>query len=261
MLPLYEVMMQAQQGEAAKAMARQFQLNEDQMKRAMEALLPAFSTGLKRNASNPQDIGNFMQALAGGQHLRYFENVAEAFSPQGMADGNGILGHVFGSKEVSRAIAAQAAQATGIGQEIFKQMMPVMAATLMGGMFKQSTSGNTGNPFADMIGQMMGQTAGGASGTGQSANPLGQMMESMFGSGADPKTQPVNPYIEMFETMSRMGFPGLPNSPDPAPEDNPNPYDKLFSDMFDAGIKVQKDYQDNMEAIFDDYMRRMRKEP
>ena len=48
---------------------------------------------------------------------------------------------------------------------------------------------------------------------------------------------------------------------DPKPEDNPNPYDKLFGDMFDAGIKVQKDYQDNMEAIFEHHMRTLRGKP
>ena len=261
MLPLYEMMMQAQHGEATKAMARQFGLDENQVMSAMEALMPAFSTGLKRNTGNPQDIGNFMQALASGEHLRYFENMTAAFSPQGVADGNNILGHLFGSKEVSRAVAEQAAQATGIGQEILKQMLPVMATTLMGGLFKQSTGGNTGNPFADMIGQMMGQTAGTSSaGGGQAANPFGQMMESMFGTGRNDK-QAANPYAEMMETMTRMGFPGLTENKDPKPEDNPNPYDKLFGDMFDAGIKVQKDYQDNMEAIFEHHMRKLRGEP
>ena len=262
MLPLYEMMMQAQHGEATKAMERQFGLDENQVTQAMEALMPAFSTGLKRNTGSPQDIGNFMQALASGQHARYFENMTKAFSPQGVADGNGILGHLFGSKEVSRAVAEQAAQATGIGQEVLKQMLPVMAATLMGGMFKQSISGNTDNPVADMIGQMMGQTAGGPSGTGQMANPFGQMMESMFGGGArDEKSAAANPYFEMMETMTRIDFPGFTESKDPEPEENPNPYDKLFGDMFDAGIKVQKDYQDNMEAIFEHHMRGLRGEP
>ena len=57
-----------------------------------------------------------------------------------MAEGNGILGHLFGSKELSRAVAAQAAQATGIGQEMLKQMLPVIASMIMGGLFKQSTA-------------------------------------------------------------------------------------------------------------------------
>ncbi len=258
MLPLYDMMMQAQQGEAAKAMSRQFGLDTDQVTRAMEALMPAFSTGLKRNTGSPQDIGNFMQALAGGRHAHYFDNLSDAFSPQGIAEGNGILGHLFGSKEVSRAVAQQAALATGIGQDILKQMLPVLATTMMGGMFKQSTAGGSGNAFADLMGQMMGQS-GGAVPAG-TVNPLGQMMESMFGSGAKPDASPPqNPFADMLDNMMKMGFPGLQDDKEPAPEDNPNPYDKLFGDMFDAGIKVQKDYQDNMNAIFDSYLKSMGK--
>ena len=64
----------------------------------------------------------------------------KAFAPQGVEEGNGILGHLFGSKELSRAVAAQAAQATGIGQQVLQQMLPVIASMVMGGLFKQSTN-------------------------------------------------------------------------------------------------------------------------
>mgnify|MGYP002013982366 CR=1 FL=1 len=79
MMPLYDMM--AQNTEAMKAMARQFGLSQAQVDQAMEALMPAFSTGLKRNANNPMDVGNFLQALAGGHHAQYFENMQKAFSP------------------------------------------------------------------------------------------------------------------------------------------------------------------------------------
>ena len=61
MMPLYDMM--AQNSEAMKAMARQFGLSEAQVEQAMEALMPAFSTGLKRNASSPMDVGDFLQAV------------------------------------------------------------------------------------------------------------------------------------------------------------------------------------------------------
>ena len=49
-----------------------------------------------------------------------------------------MLGQIFGSKEVSRAIAQQAELATGIAQDIYKRMMPVVASVLMGGLFNQA---------------------------------------------------------------------------------------------------------------------------
>ena len=51
MQPLYEML--AQNGQAVELMARQFNLSQQQAQLAMEALMPAFSQGLKRNASDP----------------------------------------------------------------------------------------------------------------------------------------------------------------------------------------------------------------
>ena len=101
-----------------------------------------------------------------------------AFSPQGVAEGNGILGHLFGSKDLSRAVADQAAQATGVGQEVLQQMLPVIASMIMGGLFKQSTNqirrrrrlGGAGNPLGEIIEQMMRQGGGGMIGGRRSSS-------------------------------------------------------------------------------------------
>lgn len=265
MLPLFEMMMQAQNGEAAKAMAAQFGLEQDQITKAWGALLPAFSTGLKRNTSNPMDIGNFMQALSDGHHADYFDNMSAAFSPKGISEGNAILGHLFGSKEISRAVAQQAEQATGIAQGIFRQMLPVMASTLMGGLFKQASglsagpAASSGNIFADMFSQMMGQTGA----AGQAGNPFGQMMENMFG-GADGNAskngQMANPFGDMMANMMQAGIPGMPPEPAEKPEEAANSYEQFFGQMFDAGSKVQQDYQKNMDTIFDGYLKGMDKQ-
>ncbi len=263
MLPLYDMMMQAQNGEAMKTMARQFGLDEDQVTRAMEALMPAFSAGLKRNATDPASMMEFWQSLAETNYTQYFENMSKAFSPQGVEQGNQILGYLFGSKDLSRAVAQQAAQVTGIAQEIYKRMLPVVASTMMGGLFKQATggfgsqsSGSSGNIFADMMAQMMEQ----AQKAGASAfdNPYAKMMEQMFGKGAE-KPAPMNPmtdnpFAKMFEGMMAAAAKQSGKEPEPSA----NPYDKLFGNMFEAGREIQKDYQKNMDAIFDSYLSGMK---
>src|SRR5690606_7078485 len=253
--------------------AKQFGLNENQMEQAMAALMPAFSTGLKRNVANPADMSNFLSALAGGNHAQYFENLQSAFSPQGMQEGNGILGHIFGSKEVSRAVAAQAEAATGIGQEIFKQMLPVLATAIMGGLFKQSTgqtqaSAMSGsNPVGDLITEMMRQGMGGAKAkpaprASPMDNPLGQILEGMFGGGQQRQPQQGgsnpfgdNPLGQIFQDMLG-GAMGGGRAPEPERQPNPdlmpsgrrrNPYDDLFGQMFESGREVQKGYQKNTE--------------
>ena len=55
MQSLYDMIMQAQNGNAVEIMARQFGLAQEQAAKAVAALMPAFSEGFKRNAANPYD--------------------------------------------------------------------------------------------------------------------------------------------------------------------------------------------------------------
>jgi hypothetical protein len=267
MQSLYDMMMQAQNGNAVEIMARQFGLAQEQAAKAVAALMPAFSEGFKRNVANPYDMAAFMKALTTGEHAKYFEDVSKAFTPQGLAEGNGILGHLFGNKDVSRAIAAQAAQMTGIGQEIYKQMLPVMASTLMGGLFKQSfapffpgaqTGGASANPFADMM-QQWAEASGLAKKPAPANpfdNPFTQAAQEFFGTrkeaaAANPFTD--NPFAKAFQDMM-AGMAGQsaasekPQEPDAAPADA---LKSLVGTMFDTGLEMQKDYQRNVEAIFE----------
>ena len=207
MSSLFDMLANAQNGQAINQMAQQFGLSQKQAQDAMEALLPAFSQGLKRNASNPADLGSFLTALASGQHAKYFEDASNAFSQQGVQEGNGILGHLFGSKDLSRAVAAQAAQATGIGQDVLRQMLPALATMIMGGLFKQSTgqtqaASASSNPLQQIIEQMMRQGAGMGQtprpeapqpDLNQFGNPFGKMLEGMFGGGQTQQTSQ-NPF-------------------------------------------------------------------
>jgi hypothetical protein len=257
MLPLIDMMMKAGGGEAMQSMAKQFGLSQQQAMSAVEALMPAFSVGLKRNAADPMGMGAFMQALGTGNHANYFDNVSKAFDPAGIQDGNSILGHLFGSKEVSRAVAQQAAAATGVGSEILKQMLPALASMVMGGLAKQ-TMGNMqaaagmggGNVFGDVITDMMKQY------TGQrradplpdaSANPWGKMIEDMFGGGAQQQQRQQNPLGDnplgkIFEQMTKgMAGGGMTGGGQQQPQ-NPmqdNPFGKMLEDMFGGGARGQ----------------------
>ena len=62
MLPLFDMLANAQNGNAIDQMARQFGLSQQQAQEAMAALMPAFSQGLKRNTANPYDLGSFLSA-------------------------------------------------------------------------------------------------------------------------------------------------------------------------------------------------------
>jgi hypothetical protein len=289
MLNLFDMLNQSQNGQGVDLLAKQFGLSQEQARQAVEALLPAFSQGLKQNTADPYGVGAFMSALASGQHARYFDNPAAAFTPQGMADGNGILGHLFGSKDLSRAVADQAAQATGIGQDVLKQMLPALAAMIMGGMFKQSTNQMqaggfpaSGNPLGKIIEQMMrhGGGFGGATQPQQRSappgsaqdHPFGRVLQDMFGGAGDQQTPgrnaggpASNPWGKMLEDMLGGGAPRERRvDPDsrPSQRSSPNvkpgnPYEEIFGRMFETGRQQRDDYQKGVESIFDQFSKGM----
>jgi hypothetical protein len=280
MATLADMMNDAHGGRAMDLLARQFDISRQQAELAVEALLPAFSQGLKRNAADPYGLSAFLQAMSTGQHAKYFEDASRAFDPAGIAEGNGILGHLFGSKELSRAVAAQAAQATGLGQDLLKQMLPVLASMIMGGLFKQSTgqmgSGQMGgsagqNPLTEIMEQMMRQGGGmqmprpeaPQPGMNPFDNPFGKALEGMFGgnretSARQPQTPFDNPLGQIFEEMMGSGRTKA------QPKKNPSgrartPYDDLFGGMFETGAKTRDDYQKGMESVFDRFLEGMEK--
>ncbi|ANK84477.1 MULTISPECIES: DUF937 domain-containing protein [unclassified Rhizobium] len=283
MLPLFDMMMQAQNGAAMEAVARQFNLAQEQATKAMAALMPAFSAGLKRSTGNPYDFVGLMQAVASGNYARYFEDMSRAFTPEGISDGNNILAQLFGSKEVSRAVAAQAAQMTGIGQDIYKQMLPVLADTLMGGLFKQTT-GQMASPVNPFVNTAMGETiqkwleSTGFAPKPKAApepnifdNPFTQAMQLMF---SVPKQEPApqpnpfldNPFAKAFQEMmtglqqpaakqpvAKQSAAKTPEAPEEEAKAAAESYTGMLNAMFDSGLEVQKSYQRNLEAIFETY--------
>ena len=297
MLPLFDMLAQAQNGQGMELLAKQFNLSQQQAQLAVEALLPAFSQGLKRNTADPSGLGSFLSAMASGDHAKYFENAGNAFSAQGVRQGNDVLGQLFGSKDLSRAVAAQAAQATGIGQQVLQQMLPVIASMVMGGLFKQSTNqmpaagaaGAGNNPLAEIIEQMMkqgglGGMLGGQPSPQQQApqaqnpfdptgnNPFGKVLQDMFGGGAaqpQPTQSPAgadpssNPWGKILEDMlgggqQQAGGQEAPPQQAPTQGSRPqNPYDDIFGKMFETGRQQRDDYQKGMESIFDQFRKGM----
>jgi hypothetical protein len=137
---ILEAVLGAQGGGASAQLGRQFGLKEDQVSLALSALVPALAAGFQRNMSNQQGIDGLLSALRSGQHGKYVDDHGALARPETTADGNGILGHVFGTKEVSRQVASRAAARTGVSESVLKSMLPVVAAMMMGAMSRQAGS-------------------------------------------------------------------------------------------------------------------------
>jgi hypothetical protein len=102
----------AQGGGAAQQLGQQFGLNENQVSSALSALVPALAAGFQRNMSSPQGLDGLLSVLGGGQHQRYVDDGSALTHSDTINDGNGILGHIFGNKDVSRQVANRAAAQT-----------------------------------------------------------------------------------------------------------------------------------------------------
>lgn len=276
MLPLFDTIAQAQGGQGIEALARQFNLSQVQAQAALDALLPAFSEGLKRQMADPWGMMNFFQSMASGRHASYFDNAAD---PQAAQAGDDVLAQLFGSKELSRAVAAQAAAATGIGQDVFKRMMPVVASMLMGGMSKQAmnAAGGPNNPLSEIIEGMMraGTAPSGMTGvwpggqplpgereaaTNPYGNPWSKMLKGMWGDQGSMQPSPSateNPWEKIWRDWASGGQPQDSPPRQKASERPRNPYDELFGKMFETGRQTRDDYQREVQNIFDQFLKGM----
>ncbi len=160
--------------------SQQFGLSEQQTVDAMQSLIPAFSEGLKRQTATRQGTAGLIQALASGGHVRYVDNPDLAMQPAGIVEGNAILGHLFGNKEVSRAVSERASAASGLSGSLLKSLLPVIAPMVLGAIFKGST-GNRGGGVGGALGNALSGAAGGGL--------LGTILEGLVGGAASGAPQ------------------------------------------------------------------------
>jgi hypothetical protein len=191
------------QSGAIGAIAQQLGVNEQMAEIGAAALLPSILGGFKKTAqaqpSGLEGLGGLLGQLGGGG---LFDSVV-APEPTPIDQGNDILGTIFGSKDVSRSVAGQAATQTGIDPSLLKKMLPILAMLVAGYMAKQSggavQGGESGGESAGGLGGLLGGLLGGGS---QSANSgglggLGSLLD-MDGDG-----NPLDDIIGMAGKMMR----------------------------------------------------------
>ena len=87
-----------------------------------------------------------------------------------MSQGNEVLGQIFGSKDVSRAVAQNAAAQSGLDPSLLKKMLPMLAMLVAGLMSKQGTGAQAqGLPEAGGLGGLLGGLLGGQGATPDAA--------------------------------------------------------------------------------------------
>lgn len=162
------------------SMSRELGVNHQQATSGIEALLPAILGGLKKQAQaqpgGVEGLGALLGQLGGGALL---DDVL-APEPTHVERGNDVLGQIFGSKDVSRSVAQNAAASSGLDPSLLKKMLPMLAMLVAGYMARQdSTSQAEAAPGGGGLGEMLGGLLGGARGNaaGGGLGGLGAMLD------------------------------------------------------------------------------------
>ncbi|HEX8432065.1 MAG TPA: DUF937 domain-containing protein [Longimicrobium sp.] len=148
------------------AMARELGISEAQAASGAAALLPAILGGFKKETqAQPgglEGLGGLLGKLGGGSLI---DNVVGP-EPTNPGLGDNVLGQIFGSKDVSRAVAQNASATSGLDPALLKKMLPILAMLVAGYMAKQGSGGAA----------QAGPT-GGLGGGGGIGGALGKMLD------------------------------------------------------------------------------------
>ena len=158
-----------------QSIARELGVSESQVQSGAEALAPAILGGLKKQtqSSGLDGLGGLLGQLGGGGLLD------QVLSPQptNVEQGNDVLGQIFGSKDVSRTVAQNAATQTGLDPSLLKKMLPLLAMLVTGYMAKQGAASAQPGPDGGGLGGLLGGLLGGQRGGAAPGGGLASMLD------------------------------------------------------------------------------------
>lgn len=169
-----------------QSMAQELGVSESQARSGAAALLPAILGGFKKQtqSSGLDGLGGLLGQLGGGSLL---DNVLSP-EPTDVGRGNDVLGQIFGSKDVSRTVAQDAAAKTGLNPSILKKMLPILAMLVAGYMARQhggnaaQTQAGGDGSLGGLLGGLLGGGRSNAGGPMQGGGGLASMLD-MNGDG------------------------------------------------------------------------------
>lgn len=164
------------------------------------ALLPAVLGGFKKQAqAQPTGLDGLLGSLGGLGGGGLLDAV---LSPQAtpVDQGNQVLGQIFGSPDVSRTVAGQAAGSTGISADLLKKLLPIVAMAAAGMMAKSASAGGTSTGsggLGGLLGQVLGGLGGGQPAAAGGLGGLASMLD------LDGDGNPLDDILGMASKLTR----------------------------------------------------------
>lgn len=148
---ILDILRQAQGGQAVNNLAHTFNIDRASADAALKSVVPELSQRIERNTLSRGGVADLVAAIGKASERGYLDNPQALSGDAIKSDGVGYLDQILWGKDQSRALAAKAAQSSGISEALIKQMLPTIAAMMMGGLAK-----GAGGGIADILSKIPG---------------------------------------------------------------------------------------------------------
>ena len=121
-----------------------------------------FKKQVQREPAGLEGLGGLLGQLGGGSLL---DNLLGP-QPTDVGRGNNVLGQIFGTKDVSRTVAQNSSERTGLDTGLLKKMLPMLAMAVAGFLARQQGGAARAQPRTSGggLGGFLGGLLGGRSG-------------------------------------------------------------------------------------------------
>ncbi|MFG1428408.1 DUF937 domain-containing protein [Roseixanthobacter glucoisosaccharinicivorans] len=185
----------AQGGQGLENLAQIYGLTAQQAQKAAEAVMPAFAAGIQRAMQSPEGLASLMVLMMRGPYGGLYDRAPAAPDQYSQAGAN-ALDALFGSPEISAAVANHAAASTGLATAVVRKIMPDFATLVMGGLTKSLAASGAMN---QMLAAMLARANGLPVPTG---NPWVDGLATWMNSAMPRQSQSTgNPWVDAFAQM------------------------------------------------------------
>ena len=133
-------------------------ISTDQLDSVLNSVVPALSNRIERNTLSRGGLADTIDEASRPEHAKVMSGASDPASPLATQAGFGALDTIFGSKDASRSVAAQAAMSSGIEQALIQKLLPILASLVMAAL----STGLQGGGLGDILKKLPDLTGAGA---------------------------------------------------------------------------------------------------
>ncbi len=163
---ILDILRHADGGGAVKSLAQTYGIAPAAAEAVLGSVVPQLSQRIERNTLSRGGVADLVGAIGEAARHDYLSNPQALASEAVKQDGIAFLDQILWSKDRSRSVAHAAAQSSGVSEALIKQMLPAIAAMMMGGLAKGAAGG-----LGDILSKIPGLPGGGLPGGGLGGAP------------------------------------------------------------------------------------------